>query len=92
MNQNFGGIGSCTVRPVARPASGQKYATLDHRLRRSFPNQRWSLDFVADTFGVSGKLWILVLVDDCCSENLGLVANISISDTKGPREREGVVI
>ena len=39
------------------------------------PNQRWSLDFVADTFGASRKFRILAVIDDCCRENLCLIAD-----------------
>ncbi|SHF30791.1 hypothetical protein SAMN05444339_1054 [Loktanella atrilutea] len=46
------------------------------------PNQRWSLDFVADTFGASRKFRILAVIDDCCRENLCLVADTSISGAR----------
>jgi len=38
------------------------------------PNDRWSMDFVADTFGASRRLRILAINDDCCRENLCLLA------------------
>jgi putative transposase len=38
------------------------------------PGQRWSLDFLSDTFGVSRKFRILAVNDDCCRENLCLKA------------------
>ena len=41
-------------------------------------NQRWSLDFVADTFGASRKFRILAVIDDCCRENLCLIADTSL--------------
>jgi putative transposase len=64
------------------------------------PNQRWSMDFVSDTFGPSRRFRILAVNDDCCRENLGLVADTSISGavaivartngaTKGDRARVG---
>ncbi len=34
------------------------------------PNQRWSLDFLADNFGASRKFRILAVNGDCCRENL----------------------
>jgi putative transposase len=43
------------------------------------PNERWSLDFVSDTFGASRKFRILAVNDDCCRENLYLMADTSIS-------------
>jgi putative transposase len=45
------------------------------------PNPRWSLDFQSDTFGACWKFRILAVNDDCCRENLCLVADSSISDT-----------
>lgn len=46
------------------------------------PNQRWSLDYVAETFGASRKFQILAVIDDCCHEQLCLVADTSISVRK----------
>ena len=46
------------------------------------PNQRWSLDFVSDTFGASRRFRILAVIDDCCRENLCLVADTSISGAR----------
>ena len=43
------------------------------------PNQRWSLDFLSDTFGAGRKFSILTVNDDCCRENLCLIADTSIS-------------
>ena len=39
------------------------------------PNQRWSLDFLSDTFGACRKFRILAVNDDCCRENLALIAD-----------------
>jgi len=55
------------------------------------PNQRWSLDFVADTFGASRKFRILAVIDDCCRENLCLVADTSISGARVARELDAPV-
>ena len=55
------------------------------------PNQRWSLDFVADTFGASRKFRILAVIDDCCRENLCLIADTSISGTRVARELDALV-
>ena len=42
------------------------------------PGERWSLDFVSDTFGASRKFRMLAVNDDCCRENLCLMAATSI--------------
>ena len=55
------------------------------------PNQRWSLDFVADTFRASRKFRILAVIDDCCRENLCLVADTSISGARVTRELDALV-
>ena len=55
------------------------------------PNQRWSLDFVADTFGASRKFRILAVNDDCCRENLCLSADTSISGDRVARELDALV-
>ena len=51
-----------------------------------WPNDRWSLDFVADQFIDGRRLRILVLVDDCTRECLALVADTSISGIRVARE------
>lgn len=43
------------------------------------PNQRWSLDLLADSFGASRKFRIRAENDDCCRENLCLAADTSVS-------------
>ena len=43
------------------------------------PNQRWWMNFVSDTFRASLRFRILAVHDDCCRENLGLIADTSIS-------------
>ncbi len=55
------------------------------------PNQRWSLDFVADMFGASRKFRILAVIDDCCRENLCLIADTSISGARVARELDALV-
>ena len=55
------------------------------------PNQRWSLDFVADRFGASRKFRILAVIDDCCRENLCLVADTSLSGARVARELDALV-
>ncbi|WP_372993996.1 IS3 family transposase, partial [Sulfitobacter sp.] len=55
------------------------------------PGERWSLDFLSDTFGVSRKFRILAVNDDCCRENLCLMADTSISGARVARELDALV-
>ncbi|HET9629704.1 MAG TPA: IS3 family transposase [Novosphingobium sp.] len=55
------------------------------------PNDRWSMDFVADTFGASRRLRVLAINDDCCRENLCLVGDTSISGVRVARELDTLV-
>ena len=55
------------------------------------PGQRWSLDFLSDTFSVSRKFRILAVNDDCCRENLCLMADTSISGARVARELDALV-
>ena len=55
------------------------------------PNQRWSLDFLSDTFGACRKFRILAVNDDCCRENLCLIPNTSISGARVARELDALV-
>lgn len=55
------------------------------------PNQRWSLDFLADTFGACRRFRILAVNDDCCRENLALIADTSISGARVARELDALV-
>ena len=52
------------------------------------PGERWSLDFVSDTFGACRRL---VVNDDCCRENLCLMADTSISGARVALELEALV-
>jgi putative transposase len=54
-------------------------------------NARWSLDFVSDTFGASRKFRIFAVIDDCTRENLGLIADTSISGARVARELDALV-
>ena len=49
------------------------------------PNQRWSLDFLSDTFGTCRKFRILTVNDDCYGggQNLGVVGYDGGSGVKG---------
>jgi putative transposase len=51
-----------------------------------WPNERWSLDFVADQFIDGRRLRILVVIDDCTRECLALVADTSISGIRVARQ------
>ena len=50
-----------------------------------------SLYFLSDTFGVSRKFRILAVNDDCCRENLCLMADTSISGARVTRELDTLV-
>ena len=50
------------------------------------PNQRWSLDFAADTLTDGRRFRILVVVDDFTRECLCLVADTSLSGARVARE------
>lgn len=54
-------------------------------------NDRWSLDFLSDSFGASRKFRILAVIDDCCRENLCLIADTSISGARVARELDALV-
>ena len=55
------------------------------------PNQRWSPDFLSDTFGASGKFRIRAVNDDCCRETLGLIADTGISGARVARELTALI-
>ena len=55
------------------------------------PNVRWSQDFVSDTFGASRKFRILAVNDDCTRENLGLIADTSLSGARVARELTAMI-
>ncbi len=55
------------------------------------PGERWSLDFVFDTFGACRKFRMLAVNDDCCRENLCLMADTSISGARVARELDALV-
>jgi putative transposase len=56
------------------------------------PNERWSLDFVADQFIDGRRMRILVVVDDCTRECLALVADTSISGIRVARELDHLLV
>jgi putative transposase len=68
------------------------------------PGQRWSMDprhgrsdpwrshgSISDTFGASRRFRILAVNDDCCRENLALIADTSISGARVARELDALV-
>ena len=55
------------------------------------PGERCSLDFLSDTFRASRRFRILAVNDDCCRENLGLMADTSISGARVARELDALV-
>ena len=55
------------------------------------PGERWSLDFLSDTFGACRRFRILAVNDDCCRENLCLTADTSISGIRVARELDALV-
>src|SRR5262245_25523404 len=75
-------------RLMVRRRGGRKRAlgTRAPMLVPQLPNDRWSLDFVADQFIDGRRLRILVVVDDCTRECLALIADTSISGIRVARE------
>src|SRR5262245_15973030 len=81
-------------RLIVRRRSGRKRA-LGARapmLVPQAPNERWSLDFVADQFLDGRRLRILVVIDDCSRECLALIADTSISGIRVARELDRVLV
>ena len=80
-------------RLVVRKRGGRKRA-LGTRAPATVPqgrNQRWSLDFVSDTFADGRRFRILVIVDDFTRECLTLVADTSLSGHRVARELEALI-
>ena len=57
----------------------------------SGPGERWSLDFLADTFGDVRRFRILAVIDDYTRECLALIADTSISGGRVARELDAVI-
>ena len=79
--------------PAVKRRRGRKRATgtrapldVPHR-----PNDRWSLDFLADVFEPGRRFRIFAVIDDCTRENLGLVADTSLSGQRVVRELDGLI-
>jgi len=80
-------------RLMVRRRGGRKRA-LGTRAPMSIPqlpNDRWSLDFVADQFIDGRRMRVLVVVDDCSRECLALIADTSISGIRVARELEQLI-
>jgi len=78
---------------VVRKRGGRKRA-LGTRAPAAVPqgrNQRWSLDFVSDTFADGRRFRILAIVDDFTRECLTLVADTSLSGHRVARELEALI-
>jgi putative transposase len=75
-------------RLMVRRRGGRKRAlgTRAPMIVPQLPNDRWSLDFVADQFIDGRRLRILVVVDDCTRECLALIPDTSISGIRVARE------
>jgi len=63
--------------------------------RKHGPNPSYTenrtLSFLSDTFGACRKFRILAVNDDCCRENLALIADTSISGARVAREPDALV-
>jgi putative transposase len=57
----------------------------------SRPNERWSLDFVSDSFTDGRRFRVLAIVDDCTRECLALIADTSLSGARVARELDAVI-
>ena len=56
------------------------------------PNERWSLDFAADTLRSGRRLRVLIVIDDATRECLAAVADTSISGVRVARELDAIVV
>ena len=75
-------------RLMVRKRSGRKRA-LGNRTpmpTAELPNDRWSLDFVADQLVSGRRFRILAIYDDCTRECLATVADVSLSGHRVARE------
>lgn len=54
-------------------------------------SNRWSMDFAAETFGVSRRLSIMAINEDACRENLCLLGHTGISGVRVARELDTLV-
>jgi len=78
-----------TRKPMVLPPSHGLQA--NHCRAEDGPNQRWSLDFVNDAFTDGRRFRILTVIDDYTRENIGLVADISLSGLRVSRELDQII-
>ena len=57
----------------------------------SKPNERWSMDFVSDSFTDGRRFHILAVVDDCTRECLALQPDTSLSGRRVARELDRII-
>ena len=78
---------------AVRRRRGRKRATGTRALMAlpDGPNQRWGLDFVADTLSWGRRLRILCIVDDFTREALALAVDASISGYRMARELDVLI-
>jgi putative transposase len=57
----------------------------------SGPNERWSLDFVSDSFTDGRRFRILAIVDDFTRESLALIPDTSLSGVRVARELDALI-
>ena len=57
----------------------------------SGPNERWSLDFVPDSFTDGRRFRILNVIDDVTRECLAAIADTSISGGRVARELDAII-
>ena len=81
-------------RLMVRRRGGRKRAlgTRAPMLIPQWPNDRWSLDFVADQLIDGRRMRVLIVVDDCTRECLALVADTSISGIRVARELDRLLV
>ena len=79
---------------MVRRRGGRKRAlgTRAPMLVPQWPNDRWSLDFVADQFIDGRRMRIMVVVDDCTRECMALVPDTSISGIRVARELDRLLV
>lgn len=78
---------------MVRRRRGRKRATGTRALMAipQGPNQRWSLDFVADALSWGRRIRALAVVDDFTREALALVVDTSIGGVRVVRELDAVI-
>jgi putative transposase len=57
----------------------------------SKPNERWSMDFVSDSFTDGRRFRVLAVVDDCTRECLALEPDTSLSGPRVSRELDRII-